>query len=1328
MAITVDVITKVVDSSVKSSTDNLERRFGQSGRKAGDDFAKALAAGVSKNKDVQRSFDRAADATGKLRVEQEKLNAVNAKGNATNAQKIAQAERVEKAKREEARAVSAAADAYVKYSVTAGNAIDTVNRSATGMFRILSNLSAGSRFGGIAAGLSSMSAGFTEAGAAAGVAGASMTATAAIAAGTVVIGLAAATAGAVALTNKLYDLGSEWDNVFDSVQVTTGATGDVLAQIQQSIKDVAGELPIALDSIGQIAASVGQNLKLVGDPAEDIITKLGKLNSFGVDVDIHSLGMAFRALEVDQSKYGEALEQFFGLSQRTGISIDSISSAVEANAGALKMFGFSAGEVVSIMEMFEQAGIDPDKGIGALGKAFKALTDADLEPTKENLQLVFDDINRLINSGNLPLANEELNQLFGARGGGLAWSDLIVQGQLDLNGLADAAEAPRSSIDQLADSTYDFSETWAMTWNDMKVAVEPLSTEIFKFVNESLEGITNWMKDHKSDIIGFFTFFTTQVVNLAEVIVGTIGFALFSIGKIGSLLPDWLGGKQFKAVADAGQDLMDFGTKLDGLQDKLQALGDRANSAAQLTQDFGNNLKLLPDKRTIVLEDNSAEAIAKIDQTKYKLETLPNGEVMIIPKDAESWDAYNAWVAQANGVPIEPVVKPDKEKSAQAWEDYIAYLQGTPIEVPVVPGSGPLNPGGILGPDVPGRGPRKFASSNRYEPGMVPNNRNLLDAVTTTFGVKAAADTGRKDSFGEHASGEALDIMVNPGGELGIKSMQGQMTGTQINEWLLAHAKDFGLQYTIWQGKQWNPDGTTSPNSGTGITGGHWDHVHARVRPGSAVRRFGPGGQNSSFSSSSDSAGMMNFGPDDNRYSPLPPGTPSPIPGLDEGPVGSTFGYNEYGEPGYYRPDSDSIRGAERSKKSADKAVTDAQERVGELQQEINDLKAQRTTLNAKETDTKIAKIEKQIKDQQDRIDELKDNAAEAERRLEDAKQGRFTPARESKNKTGGSSGLGGPLADDFGLSEGLPGLAKWFTTFAMNLAMAPALGQLSAIAGGTPQDTGYGLLGMFGARNIAAGNTPLGLSRGSDFNIGPAPLGGGVVGPGTGTSDQVPAMLSNGEHVLSSSDVNALGGQQGVMNFRSALHYSVGGPVDPNQPSVTSQAPSAGVGGEGFSGLGGLAMDAIMGATAPLDAVMGPGASQAAQMGIQLLNRTAGYVGQLAGIGVGGLLETFLPHGSSVADPNKSWLGRIATGFAGAKPALPNMSGDQQSMSSPAPPQTPEEAAALQQQHMGSGTPPGPGIQVGAINNYTPDNWQSFGREMQRIQLASNSASYGKR
>lgn len=61
---------------------------------------------------------------------------------------------------------------------------------------------------------------------------------------------------------------------------------------------------------------------------------------------------------------------------------------------------------------------------------------------------------------------------------------------------------------------------------------------------------------------------------------------------------------------------------------------------------------------------------------------------------------------------------------------------------------------------------------------------------------------------------------------------------------------------------------------------------------------------------------------------------------------------------------------------------------------------------------------------------------------------------------------------------------------------------------------------------------------------------GGPVIGPGTGTSDDIPAMLSNGEHVLTANEVIKAGGQGAIYRMRAAIRsgtmpaFAAGGAV----------------------------------------------------------------------------------------------------------------------------------------------------------------------------------------
>ena len=114
MGISLPVGSHLDESQARRTANRAEDVFSSAGRQAGDAFSRNVNQGIGRvdtakarlqAEQLQRAYDKAADAAGKLRAEEAKLAAVNAASNSTNVQKIAAAERVEKARRAESRAV-----------------------------------------------------------------------------------------------------------------------------------------------------------------------------------------------------------------------------------------------------------------------------------------------------------------------------------------------------------------------------------------------------------------------------------------------------------------------------------------------------------------------------------------------------------------------------------------------------------------------------------------------------------------------------------------------------------------------------------------------------------------------------------------------------------------------------------------------------------------------------------------------------------------------------------------------------------------------------------------------------------------------------------------------------------------------------------------------------------------------------------------------------------------------------------------------------------------------------------------------------------------------
>ncbi|APE14139.1 hypothetical protein BOH72_01750 [Mycobacterium sp. WY10] len=287
----------------------------------------------------------------------------------------------------------------------------------------------------------------------------------------------------------------------------------------------------------------------------------------------------------------------------------------------------------------------------------------------------------------------------------------------------------------------------------------------------------------------------------------------------------------------------------------------------------------------------------------------------------------------------------------------------------------------------------------------------------------------------------------------------------------------------------------------------------------------------------------------------------------------------------------------------------------------------------------------------------------------------RVTPVRiediSSRAATDMQQQIGQKIDDDFGVSKGLPGIFENLTKMLANLAMAPVLGALSGVTSAFGSaGPGSGLLGALAPRQNAFGQQmPDALGRISS--------GGGSSSGGSSSGGLLQNLFGGGSTPQAgSSAYGAANGPQsaspglGTLGGNAGPAYNTGSPWQMANTTGTRSTASRGIplgqglpqssgigfGKGGLTGLIGSAATSAAGAAGLMAGGMDGGAggalaSAAAQIGIDELNRAIGFGAQAAGIGVQGLMETFLPVESQLADPTRGWLGRVIGGIAGIRP-----------------------------------------------------------------------------
>jgi hypothetical protein len=102
--------------------------------------------------------------------------------------------------------------------------------------------------------------------------------------------------------------------------------------------------------------------------------------------------------------------------------------------------------------------------------------------------------------------------------------------------------------------------------------------------------------------------------------------------------------------------------------------------------------------------------------------------------------------------------------------------------------------------------------------GLTSNADSVYRAVCSAFPAVGPYGGLRAGDWGDHGTGNAIDIMCDSG------------SGDAIADFILAHAAEFNVNYVIWKQRIAYPGGGWSFMEDRGsATANHYDHVHVSV-------------------------------------------------------------------------------------------------------------------------------------------------------------------------------------------------------------------------------------------------------------------------------------------------------------------------------------------------------------------------------------------------------------------------------------------------------------------------------------------------------------------
>ncbi|EIY5975304.1 phage tail tape measure protein [Enterococcus faecalis] len=330
----------------------------------------------------------------------------------------------------------------------------------------------------------------------------------------------------------------ELDDSLDSITTATGATGEQLESLQNSFKNVVGDIPADMENISTGIGEVNTQFGLMDKQLEDTTGRMLKFSEInGSDVSQSTIN-AKKSMDLFRLSIEDLpmiLDSVSKTSQDTGVGVDQLFDAVNRGAPQLKAMGLGFSESTTLIGQMEKAGIDSAGTLGYLAKA-SVVYAKDNKTMQDGLSGTIESIKgATTEQEKLTIASE----VFGTKAAS-KMVEAIDSGALSMDGLADSAKNAAGTVDQTFNDILDPIDQAKIAQNQFKIAMGELGEQVQIALLPAFEAASNAIMKVSKWFNGLTDSQKQTIITIAGV-VAAIGPVLVVLGtlasSISSLIP-----------------------------------------------------------------------------------------------------------------------------------------------------------------------------------------------------------------------------------------------------------------------------------------------------------------------------------------------------------------------------------------------------------------------------------------------------------------------------------------------------------------------------------------------------------------------------------------------------------------------------------------------------------------------------------------------------------------------------------------------------------------------------------------------------------------------
>lgn len=343
--------------------------------------------------------------------------------------------------------------------------------------------------------------------------------------GAVVVGaLTAIATGVVAVGGAAFDAAETVDAAFDSISVTTGASGDELAILQDDFKKVFSSVPTDAQSAADAISILNSRLDITGTTLQTVATPLLELTRMlGGDIktNAENFTRVIGDWNIPVEEAAGSLDSLYVASQKTGAPIDALMQQIVQYGAPMRNFGFSFEESAALLASFAAQGVNTEVVMGGLRIAQGKF----IGQGKDMNTGLWETVDAIQNAASKTDALTIATEVFGAKAAG-DMVDTIMSGKFELDGLVESMMNADGAIMNAASATSDWGEKWDVFKNKMTLGLAPIGEKLREGLGSALDAVVEIF--NRPDV-------QASIATFAD-------FAVVSIGKIVDYIPTFIQG------------------------------------------------------------------------------------------------------------------------------------------------------------------------------------------------------------------------------------------------------------------------------------------------------------------------------------------------------------------------------------------------------------------------------------------------------------------------------------------------------------------------------------------------------------------------------------------------------------------------------------------------------------------------------------------------------------------------------------------------------------------------------------------------------------------